>query len=401
MPQGRSNLGRARPVLVLVASLAVVAVAETAHASGPTTWTVRPGDVLGTIAQRFGVSIDDLERWNDLEDDSIRVGQELRVDESAPEASHQDGIDYSIGSGDTLGGIASRFGTTIDALVALNPGLDPDHIRAGRHMVVGQGRRVDYQVSVGDTLVSIADVYRVAVRDIVRWNQGLDADHIRQGAHLTIYSRRPPSLSESIGLPYDGHLEHAVRLPQRPGYVLRDRDKAWGTRETVDLIEQGFAHLREEDRHAPTVEIHDLSDRRGGRLSGHHSHQSGRDADIAYFQKDCAHRLCTFRRVDPDDLDAARIWELIEPWLRGGQVDMIFMDYALQRPLYEYARSHGATSDELRHWFQYPSPESQPAGIIRNFPNHRDHMHVRFVCPPTDHQCIGRPWAQSTSADGN
>jgi hypothetical protein len=44
---------------------------------------------------------------------------------------------YSVRSGDTLGTIAERFGTTVDELVVLNPGIDPHALR------VGQSLRVD------------------------------------------------------------------------------------------------------------------------------------------------------------------------------------------------------------------------------------------------------------------
>ena len=44
---------------------------------------------------------------------------------------------YSVRSGDTLATIAERFGTTVDALLVLNPGIDPRALR------VGQSLRVD------------------------------------------------------------------------------------------------------------------------------------------------------------------------------------------------------------------------------------------------------------------
>ena len=39
---------------------------------------------------------------------------------------------YSVRSGDTLGAIAQRFGTTVDALIVLNPGIDPHALRVGQ-----------------------------------------------------------------------------------------------------------------------------------------------------------------------------------------------------------------------------------------------------------------------------
>jgi len=44
---------------------------------------------------------------------------------------------YVIQSGDTLGGIASRYGTTVDQLMTLNPGLDPSALQPGQRIRVG------------------------------------------------------------------------------------------------------------------------------------------------------------------------------------------------------------------------------------------------------------------------
>lgn len=44
---------------------------------------------------------------------------------------------YSVRSGDTLGAIAERFGTTVDQLLALNPGIDPRTLRVGQTVRVG------------------------------------------------------------------------------------------------------------------------------------------------------------------------------------------------------------------------------------------------------------------------
>jgi LysM repeat protein len=44
---------------------------------------------------------------------------------------------YSIRSGDTLAVIAERFGTTVDRLMELNPGVDPTALRVGQALRVG------------------------------------------------------------------------------------------------------------------------------------------------------------------------------------------------------------------------------------------------------------------------
>jgi len=121
-------------------------------------------------------------------------------------------------------------------------------------------------------------------------------------------------------------------------------------------------------------------------MAGHKSHQSGRDVDITYYQHDCQ-SVCPARRVAPSELDAVRQWRILRQWLQRGQAEFIFVDYTLQRPLYEAAKARGASVRQLAHWFQYPRGPSVPAGIIRHAPNHANHVHVRFRCPAADRTC--------------
>jgi murein endopeptidase len=135
------------------------------------------------------------------------------------------------------------------------------------------------------------------------------------------------------------------------------------------------------------VRVHDISDRDGGPLRDHRSHQSGRDVDIAFFRRHCAQNECGFGNTAPGQIDVARQWALLSTWLRSGRVEAIFIDYSLQQPLYDYARSQGATPAQLREWFQYPRGANHAFGIVRHFAHHRDHLHVRFVCPDSDSEC--------------
>jgi murein endopeptidase len=135
------------------------------------------------------------------------------------------------------------------------------------------------------------------------------------------------------------------------------------------------------------VRIHDISDRNGGKLRDHKSHQNGRDADISYYQEECGSNGCRFDEFRSSRLDVARQWALLGYWLRHGQAEMIFIDYRLQAKLYRYAKRKGATKAQLDRWIQYPRGKYEPDGVIRHFPNHEDHLHVRFVCPYSDLKC--------------
>lgn len=299
-----------------------------------------------------------------------------------------EGFPYVVREGDTLSHVAQRFGVSVEALLAHNAGIDPDRVRVGQELRIVNGtRRVAHTVERGETLSSVAARYETRIDELLRWNPGLSRDRVRSGRELVVYTRVPESRSLSIGAPARGRLAHGRRMPVRhPAFFVRTPERAYGTDETVRFIVEAFEAVRARDPEAPRVEIHDLSFAEGGPINHHHSHESGRDADIAYFQKGCG-ELCAFRRIGPDQLDAARQWALFSEWIQRGAVEAIFMDHVLQARLYEAAREAGASRRELSQWFQYPRDVDQRYGLIRHHPRHADHFHVRFVCPESDPDC--------------
>lgn len=350
-------------------------------------WTVQEGDMLSVLAVRFDCTVDQLRSWNSLGGDTIRVGQELVVREG-DDVERPEAATYRVREGDTLGEIARRNGVSVQEIVAENAGLNPDRLRVGQRLRIGPRRyRLLHRVQSGETLARIARRYQVRVRDVQRWNRRVSPQRLPVGRNLVIFSERRPSFSESVGSASGGTLRRAERLQPHPSYLIRNRRIAWGTLETVTWIRDAFDVVARRHPDAPRVRVHDISDRDGGRLSGHRSHQSGRDADIAFFQRRCGDAPCGFRRITSGYLIAGPQWTLFEQWLRRDRVEFIFMDYELQAPLYREARRRGATQAQLRRWFQYPRGADVPVGRIRHYPRHADHVHVRFVCPDTDEEC--------------
>ena len=100
-------------------------------------YRIRRGDNLGAIAERFGVSVTDLRRWNGLRGTRITAGDHLNVTSraSGSAAVGNSGTRYRIRQGDTLGIIAKRFGVSVTDLKSWN-GLRNSRIRAGRYLTV-------------------------------------------------------------------------------------------------------------------------------------------------------------------------------------------------------------------------------------------------------------------------
>jgi LysM repeat protein len=125
----------AAKLAALVGLPALVLMAGPAHAQspcGPTT-TVQPGDTYFTISQRCDVSVGAIEQANPgIEPHSLQVGQTLEL-EPGPTAEAEPMPDmYRVEPGDTLAAIAATLGTTLDAIMAANPDVDPFGLQIGQ-----------------------------------------------------------------------------------------------------------------------------------------------------------------------------------------------------------------------------------------------------------------------------
>ena len=167
----------------------------TALASAAQTYTVRRGDTLSEIAARFGTTVNELVRLNNIADpDRIYEGDRLII-----RAGTGDGNTYTVQRGDTLSEIAARFGTTVNELVRLNNIADPDRIYEGDRLIIraGTGDGNTYTVQRGDTLSEIAARFGTTVNELVRLNNIADRDRIYPGQVLIIRenggSVTPPS----------------------------------------------------------------------------------------------------------------------------------------------------------------------------------------------------------------
>ena len=152
-------------------------------------YVVKKGDSLWSIAKKYGVSVDELKRINKLSSNLLSVGQTLKIKGD----SNINNDLYIVKAGDTLYGIASRYGISVDELKSYN-NLTSNSLSIGQQLYIPTGQIVEdivstdydsYIVKSGDTIYSIANKYGVSPNSIRDLNN-LSSDTIIVGQRLLI-----------------------------------------------------------------------------------------------------------------------------------------------------------------------------------------------------------------------
>lgn len=127
------------------------------------TYTVQPGDSLFKIAQRFGISTQELQSANGLGNRTVIMpGQQLNIPGSAT---------HVVRSGESLFKIATQYGLSYRDLMQAN-GLTRSEIRPGQVLIIPGAAGADrtYTVRTGDSLFKIAARYGISTQDLMRAN---------------------------------------------------------------------------------------------------------------------------------------------------------------------------------------------------------------------------------------
>ena len=183
---------------------------------------------------------------------------------------------------------------------------------------------------------------------------------------------------------------HLVPLRDGPGLRVLRPHRASGTSIAVRRLEEVAAEYRARFPLASTVWVHDMSRRGGGPLDGHFSHRDGRDADIRVPLRVRAGYVDATRKT----LDAERTWFLLLALIATCDVEFIMLDRELQAVLHRHAQSCGTPPAVLEKILEYPArlcPFEPENAVVRHYPRHRNHLHVRF-------RAAGRPLQQHSAA---
>ena len=182
-------------LLILVASLALILtllLPAPAHASsGPTIHKVKRGETLSLIARKYGVSVKYLMQVNNLRNaNRIYTGQRLVI---RPGSGPTESNVHVVRRGDTLSGIAKKYGTSVAAIQQANR-LRGSIIYVGQRLKIpgrsgnsdSQPKTIVHVVRRGETLSGIARRYGVTVSQIAKLNNIKPNSLIRVGQRLVI-----------------------------------------------------------------------------------------------------------------------------------------------------------------------------------------------------------------------
>lgn len=271
-------------IMSVTASAAIASAIFVAGEAEAASYKVKSGDSLWTIAQKHSTSVSSLKSINKLSGDLIFPNQVIQTSKkssgsssssnssSKPNSNSTSKSTYTVKSGDTLSGIASKHKISLKDLMKWN-NLDTTLIFPGNKFVVSKGGSSSgssssgnsgstggssgststskvYVVKSGDSLSRIASQNGVSVANLKKWN-GLKSDLILIGQKLNL---KAGSSSNSGGSSSSGSSSGSSSNKQ-PSNVSYNVDKlisaakgvqgtkyVWGGQTTSGFDCSGFIH---------------------------------------------------------------------------------------------------------------------------------------------------------------
>lgn len=212
------------------------AIASTDYKSKTKFHTVKRGESLGAISNKYGVTVAELKSWNNLRGNSIGYGKKLKIvtsekiktlpSEVKPLADREENTAiasndksepattpefYTVQKGDNLGNIAKRFGVTVADLKEWN-NMEDTNVLLDTKIKIIKGENIEvadlkentpvktssyYIVQKGDNLGNIAKKQDVTVAQIQEWNDLKDTN-VQLGAKLLILKESNKQSNEEV-----------------------------------------------------------------------------------------------------------------------------------------------------------------------------------------------------------
>ncbi len=223
-------------------------------AAAPSLIRIRPGDTLSALALRHHTTVAKLQAANHLHGTIIYAGDLLQLPGSAPAPAPRAVTTsrvYTVRAGDTLTGLALRFGTTPKALAQRNR-LPRTMLLIGQHLSYGVTVRAAVPVAVSSAVARSAARHRAALRTGSVPSKALVRTMIRAAAHR---HRVPASLALALAYQESGFQQRVVSpvdaigvmqvLPSTGRALGRMHGRTFDLLKAADNIEAGVLLLRD------------------------------------------------------------------------------------------------------------------------------------------------------------
>ncbi|MEV7621085.1 LysM peptidoglycan-binding domain-containing protein [Microbacterium sp. NPDC089321] len=245
----------------------------------PSTYTIKPGDTVSSIARAHGVATADLLAWNKLGWRSvIYPGQKLRLSpaSAAPAsakpapAAPASAVTHTVARGDTVYAIAKKYRTTVSAIMSLNgiggsavimPG---QKLRVSGTMALAAASKpaavapasttkpTSHTVTTGDTLYGIARKYGTSVAVLLQANDLGQGSIIYPGQKLRLQAPASAQRSAALDATQKAHAVRIIRIGRELGVPERGiaialatamvessmRNLDYGDRDSLGLFQQ-------------------------------------------------------------------------------------------------------------------------------------------------------------------
>lgn len=204
-----------------------------------------------------------------------------------------------------------------------------------------------------------------------------------EAAGKTAQSKR----AVSIGAPNRGRLENGAKLKSTPTLKVRPGAHAYALPQLVRALKKASEQVARKFRRS-VLFVADLSDKDGGTLYGHHSHQSGRDADVGFYATNAKGKPVPLKNFVPFggdgkakdgsglQFDDARNWALVEALLGDprARVRYLFVAPPIKGRLIAYAKKKNVSAELVLK-------ASAAMLAPKDCESHDDHFHIRIACP--------------------
>ena len=173
------------------------------------TYTVKPGDTLYGISNQFGVSVTELAELNKVDANTLKVGQLLKIPINTG-TNPNNMFMYTVKKGDNLYSIAQKYKTTVGEIISLNY-LKNDKLSVGQVLRIPETYTKDeemympafknYTVQSKDSLYSIAKKNNISVDTLMKDN-GITGTNLTVGQVLKIRVPEIEEIDECYGEDY-------------------------------------------------------------------------------------------------------------------------------------------------------------------------------------------------------